>query len=245
MSHTLAAIVNLNHLINKIMEDLEKILYRHVEKWLKKNHHCFITAENTGLKFSRADVIGVRDIGGDLTGEIETTIVEVKRGAEAFATASGQAYSYIVYANRVYLADRRDTGFTQEEIQIASHLGIGLIIIDKNKKCREVLSSPYYKPMTKENTALLEKLRLVMCQLCHCFVETGDESKRYSQLEKHNLKKALASEKGVLFWNYGIADRKKNNITRFGKQYKEDTTFERRVLCTDCVKMLGSLIDSK
>lgn len=227
------------------MEDLEKTYYGIVAKWLKKTHHCFKTAENTGLKFSRADVIGIRDIGGDLTGEIETIIIEVKRGSEAFGTASGQAYGYIVYANRVYLADRRDNGFTQEEIQIASHLGIGLILIDKNKKCHEVLSSPYYKPMIKENTALLEKLRLVMCQLCHSFVETGDERGRFSYLEKKNLNKAVDNEKGLLFWNYSVANRKKNIVTRFGKEYKEDNTYERRVICEDCVQMLGSLSTNK
>lgn len=227
------------------MEDLEKTYYDNVEKWLKKTHHCFKTAQNKGKQFSRADVIGVRDVGGDLSGEIETIIIEVKRGTQAFSTASGQTYGYIVYANRVYLADKRDNGFTQEEIQIASHLGIGLILIDKNKKCHEVLSSPYYKPITKANSALLESLRLVMCQLCHSYVETGDERGRFSYLEKKNLSKAVTNEKGFLFWNYTVADRKTNTVTRFGKEYSKDFTHEKRVLCEDCVQMLGSLTNNK
>lgn len=220
---------------------LEKEYYPIVAKWLKKSHHCFKTAENTGLKFSRADVIGVRDIGGDLTGEIETIIIEVKRGSEAFATASGQAYSYIVYANRVYLADKKVNGFTQEQIQVASHLGIGLILIDKNNICHEVLSSPYYKPLVKENTALLEHLYLMMCQLCHSYVEIGNEKNMYNLIEKKKITKAVKEEKAFMFWNYDVATRKEKITTRFGKEYKEGITYERRILCKDCIKLLGEL----
>jgi hypothetical protein len=60
------------------------------------------------LRFGRIDVIGIRDIGGDLSGEVETVAVEVKRGSTPFANACGQTYGYSVYANRVYLADLRD-----------------------------------------------------------------------------------------------------------------------------------------
>lgn len=225
------------------MIEKENEFYPIVQKWLSKNHHCFKTAINSGLKFSRADVIGIRDIGGDLTGEIETIIVEVKRGTEAFATAAGQAYGYIVYANRVYLADKRVNGFTQEEIQVASHLGIGLIKIDKNNRCHEVLSSPYYKPLVKENTSLLEKLRLMMCQLCHSYVEIGDEKNRYNLIEKKKINKAVEEEKTFMFWNYDVATRKEKIITRFGKKYKKDTTYERRILCKDCIKLLGQIKD--
>jgi hypothetical protein len=57
----------------------ESKLYPIVERWLRKHHHCFKTATNKGIKYSRIDVIGVRDVGGDLSGEIETISVEVKR----------------------------------------------------------------------------------------------------------------------------------------------------------------------
>jgi hypothetical protein len=84
----------------------ESDLYPRVEQWMKKHFRCFATATNTGLAYSRPDVTGVRDIGGDLSGEVESIIIEVKRGdSQPFATASGQALGYRVYANRVYLAD--------------------------------------------------------------------------------------------------------------------------------------------
>ena len=87
------------------MIELEKTYYPIVAKFLAKSHQCFRTQVNAGLRHSRADVIGIRDVGGDFTGEIETIIVEVKRGSEAFATASGQTFGYTVYGNRIYLAD--------------------------------------------------------------------------------------------------------------------------------------------
>jgi hypothetical protein len=60
-------------------------------------------------------VIGIRDIGGDFSGEVETIAVEVKRGSTPFVNACGQAFGYSVYSNRVYLADLRDHRFTQDD----------------------------------------------------------------------------------------------------------------------------------
>jgi hypothetical protein len=97
---------------------------------------------------SRIDIVGIRDTGGDLSGEVETIAVEVKRGSFPFANACGQTLGYNVYANRVYLADLRAAPFTATELHIASHLGIGLIQI-KADKCIEVISSPVCKPMQR------------------------------------------------------------------------------------------------
>ncbi|MFN8415463.1 MAG: hypothetical protein U0U66_03930 [Cytophagaceae bacterium] len=222
------------------MVDFEKSYYPIVAKFLEKKYQCFLTALNTGLKHSRADVIGIRDIGGDLTGEIETIIVEVKRGAEAFATSSGQCFGYTVYANRVFLADKRDEGFTEEEIQIANHLGIGLIQIDKKNKCSVTLSSPYYKPMTKLNTSLLEKMKLGKCQLCDSYVEIGEGKNRYTKVSRENFNKAIEQEKGLIFWNREIATRKENNGVRLGR---ENISYERRFLCSDCVGLFAQLLN--
>jgi len=52
-----------------------------------------------------------------------------------------------------------------EQMDIASHLGIGLIQI-KDRKCHGFLSSPFYTPITRLNLELLEKLGLGRCQFC-------------------------------------------------------------------------------
>lgn len=211
----------------------ESDLYPRVEQWMKKHFRCFATATNTGLAYSRPDVTGVRDIGGDLSGEVESIIIEVKRGdSQPFATASGQALGYRVYANRVYLAEARPRTFNADEIQIASHLGIGLIWI-KGRGCTEVLSSPSYSPITRLNRLLLEKLALGHCQLCGSIFRIGDDpKKRFSKMTREKVDKAIELERGVMFWNREVADRKR----RLGiRETKEGYTRERRFICPDCV----------
>ncbi len=206
---------------------------------MKRHFRCFATGINTGLKFSRVDVVGVRDVGGDLSGEVESIVVEVKRGTEPFATASGQALGYRVYANRVYLADWKEKPFSIDEIHIASHLGIGLIQIHPNgsKKCTEVLSSPYYRPITKLNLALMEKLALGCCQICNSTFQIGKSKATFANLARENLKRAFDKKQGVMFWNREVAERKH----RLGLRPRRDgSTFERRFICPDCVGNLLS-----
>jgi len=99
----------------------EKTLYEIVRKWMKGHFRCFKTEVNTGLRTSRIDVVGVRDIGGDLSGEVQTIAIEVKKQA-AFATACGQTLGYKIYANRVYFAQSRKLPFSPEEMDVATHL---------------------------------------------------------------------------------------------------------------------------
>lgn len=208
---------------------------------MRKHFLCFKTSINTGLRHGRIDVVGVRDVGGDLSGDVETISIEVKRGSEAFATASGQALGYKIYANRVYLADVRNDSFTHDEIKIASHLGIGLIQI-RNKKCQEVLSSPHYQPMTSHNLSLLERLALGRCQICNSFFETGKPKgtkKGYfhSYLTREDIDKAVKERKGMVFWNYEIAGRK----NRIGiKPLGNYESSERRYVCSECMPFFFS-----
>jgi len=230
-------------MVSKIISEAR--LYPIVEKWMKKHFQCFQTSKNTGLRHGRIDVLGVRDVGGDLSGDVETISIEVKRGTEPFATASGQALGYKIYANRVYLADVRSDSFSHEEIKIASHLGIGLIQI-KHGKCTEVLTSPFYFPMTSLNLLILERLALGKCQICSSFFETGKVKEMRkgftSYVTKENLEKALQENKGMVFWNYEVADRKEKMKIRNRGNYD---TFERRYICPECVKIFFSKYSDK
>ncbi len=200
---------------------------------MRRHFKCFKTAQNAGLKYSRIDVVGVRDVGGELSGEVETISVEVKAGTEPFATASGQALGYRVYANRVYLADVREGAFSPPEVEIASYLGVGLIRIS-NRGCKEELSSPYYKPITRMNLLLLERLGLGTCQLCGSFFVTTRDPKKnwFSELSRKNLQTAAARRKGLLFWNREVADRKDRLGVRLLGDYE---SYERRFICPDCI----------
>jgi hypothetical protein len=205
----------------------EKMLYPVVEKWIEQHFGCFQTDINKGSLHSHADVIGVRDMGGDLSGEVETIIVEVKRGQEPFATSSGQAFGYNVYANRVYLADVRPKGFTSKELQIANHLGIGLIQI-RNKRCHEILSSPYYNPIPRLNLEILENLGVAKCQLCSSFFLAGNPKNIHMNVIAEDVKKAVDNGKGLVFWNEEVASRRKKSKFGLGG-------YGRRFVCKSCV----------
>lgn len=215
----------------------ESDLYPHVGRWMKRHFHCFKVASNVGLRYSRVDVLGIRDIGGDLSGDVETIAIEVKRHSQPFATISGQASGYRVYVNRVYLAEQRQKPFNQTEIDIAANLGIGLILI-AGTKCSVELSSPQHHPITELNLKLIEKMALGKCQLCGTFFEIGTPKNHYAHLSRENLKKALAGEKGMMFWNRELADRKRRIGLRGSKD--GDTTYERRFICPDCVESVVS-----
>jgi hypothetical protein len=181
-------------------------------------------------------------VGGDLSGEVETIAIEVKRGSEPFATASGQALGYKVYCNRIYLAALRPKGFDQSELDIAGHLGIGLIQINKDK-CRLVLSSPFHTPITRMSLQLLERMALARCQMCGTFFESGDNARRWSKVAREDFGKAFAGEKGMLFWNRELAQRKRKLGVRV---VTDGSTFERRYFCPDCIAfVLKELVNVK
>ncbi|MGA3323199.1 MAG: hypothetical protein ABSF45_01900 [Terriglobia bacterium] len=208
---------------------------------MKRHFRCFIAEITKHTGYSYADVVGVRDIGGDLSGDVETIIVEVKRGLEPFATASGQTLGYNISANRVYMADIRGKMFTQDELQIASHLGIGLIQIS-HKKCREVLSSPFYNPIRRFNLALLENLGLGLCQLCGSLSQIGTPEKLHSNLVNEDVKKALDDWKGLKFYDEEISKRKDKlgiGPHPLGKVY------DRRFICSNCVGELLSVQEKR
>ncbi len=210
----------------------EEELYPCVERWAKRHFGCFRTATNTGIRNARLDVVGVRDVGGDLSGEVEVIAIEVKGGNCPFAAASGQTFGYTVCANRVYLADYRHSAFAPDEIQVASHLGIGLVRMWKNK-CEEVLSSPVHHPITKLQMMLLERLRLGKCQLCGCFFSIGDGHGNWTATTT-SLLRAIDGVKGFRFWNFSVGKRKLGD-----RSYE---TYERRYICPGCMESVFSKV---
>jgi len=154
-----------------------------------------------------------------------------------FATKSGQAYGCRVYANRVYLADYRDQPFTSAERQIAAQLGIGLIQVSSKLKCIEVQASPRYEPIPAMSSELLEKVSLGTCRICGVLFQTGEAGNKHQLLARENLNKAISQEKGLMFWNYQLGERKK--MAKFKKYGSTSfTSFERRFICWECIAML-------
>lgn len=217
---------------------LEKRYYPSVKEWMERRFPCFIAEVNRGLSgIGIPDIVGVQDVGGNLSGDVETIFIEVKRGHDPFARACGQTLSYNVCANRVYLADIRAGNFTPEELQIAGHLGIGLVRIRKGR-CTEVLSSPFHTPIRGLSLRLLEVLGLARCQLCDSFFKMRNAEKPWSNVVRADedacyvVKKAIDREKGLMFWRMKVAERKRKlRLTDIEKGSSE----ERRFICPECV----------
>ena len=234
-------------------EKLERDYYKDVEKWMVKHFHCFDSAIDKGLAHGRIDIIGLRDIGGDFSGEVETIAIEVKRGKTPFANACGQTLGYRVYANRVYFADietesvaskRKEEStpspkyggqspFSPTDIQIASTLGIGLIYI-RGRKCEEILTSPFYEPIKRLNLGLLERMGYGRCRFCDSTFRIRDKKENTNTWSKvsRNLKLAKQDEKGLMFWNYETSERKnKFDESKRSKEY----SYDRRYVCAECI----------
>lgn len=218
----------------------ETELYPRLASWLKRSYGCFATAVNIGPRYSRVDVVGIRDVGGELSGEVETIAIEVKNGSQPFATTTGQARGYSVYANRVYLAEWRSGGFTRDEIDIASHLGVGLIDV-RSRAINECLSSPYHNPVPRLQLSVFERMGYGPCCVCGCVVQVGSGEHRYSftKMSRASISKAAKTDRGLVFWNHEVGQRKRVEDKR------RKTTRERRFLCADCVANLFPVDDDE
>ena len=211
----------------------ESKLYPKVEKFVKNKFHCFATGVNKGTKNGRIDIIGIRDIGGDLTGKTELISVEVKAANQPFATTAGQAIGYSVYAERCYLADLRSgkEPFSQEEIAIASKLGIGLLAIKRSGNLiEEVLSSPIHSPIDYMKHEVIEKLGYSSCTICNSIFKRAEEKnwganiKRADVSTVNPIKRAVDEKKGFVYWIWSVNERKQKNYNK-----------HRRYICPDCM----------
>jgi len=96
----------------------ESDYYPAVEEWLRKQGGCCATGKNLGTRIARADVVGLRHIGGDLSTDYELVAVEVKTD-ESFFKSIGQAAACSVFAHRCYLVDYERGGepFSRSEVE--------------------------------------------------------------------------------------------------------------------------------
>ncbi len=218
--------------------------YGRVAKWLKTQYQCFATKTDVGIRYGRIDVVGLRDIGGELSGSGEIVSIEVKPGRKPFATAAGQARGYSVYAQRCFLADVRPTrpAFTDDELEIATQLGIGLIAIDR-RGITEVLSSPRNTPVERLQLLVIERVGYSLCAVCRSFFSRGEKGSYWRGLTRSTPNagpvKAAEQGRGYVYWLDEVAKR-----SRRRRSGSSALVFHRRYLCPDCVENLfGEVAD--
>ncbi len=165
------------------MGSKEKTYYEPVEKFLKNELGCFVTRQQQGSRkyVGIVDVLGVRDLGGQYSNDIEVIAVEVKTNKGSFGKSLGQALGYSLLAHKCYLAiplESKDK-FTLEEKEMANRLGVGLIEIHSDETCKEVLTPKYHQPIDTLMLRTLHELYYIRCSLCGTLThiptfETGD-----------------------------------------------------------------------
>lgn len=195
----------------------EKNYYSIVKDFLLKEFKCFYVETEVGVEnVGRIDVVGLRDIGGRYSGEIEIISVEVKKSTKSPGKKMGQALAYSVLANRCYLAAPGE--FSMEHREIANRLGIGLIEI-KDKTCSEKLTSKFFEPIEALSLRLLrrKKINYRKCTLCGSVVK-DIEIKRRIQIKDVGVIRPLL----------------------FTKQKKEKQ-FKFVNLCENCTKVLKQI----
>jgi len=210
----------------------ETTLYPSVEDFLRSESiGCFKTEQRVGTSFiGIADVIGVREIGGDVRGDVEVISVEVKPSAKTFGKILGQALGYSLFAHKCYLAVRlpSDKHFSLEQKELATKLGVGLIEIKEHYndwKCTQVLSSGNHSPHPHQMETLLRRgLDLIRCIFCGLFIDMKDEK------VTNSWDAAREKEKIYQMW------RKPKRKLLFSRRKKGDK--RRMYVCKDCVREL-------
>lgn len=207
----------------------ESQLYEKVEQFVSKQFGCLMVGTDRGTEFGRMDVVGVREIEGDLASNFEIIGVEVKQAEDKFLNSAGQAKGYSIYANRCYLA--KEDGFSEEEMEIARVLGIGLVEV--RGRVREILSSPLHTPSPVWQRKVLRRLDLVECTICGTIFpdeETTGSSRSSKEAIMRSLKRALERNQAYRYFLFDYNKRHKSDSREYVHQ--------KRYVCKDCLQAL-------
>jgi hypothetical protein len=228
----------------------ESPYYPAVEDWLKKQCGCCSTGTNKGTRIARADVIGLRHIGGDLSADYELVAIEVKTD-EPFFRSIGQAAAYSVFAHRCYLAsyERGSKPFARAEIEMALSLGVGLLKIRSRRAdgVQEYLSAPARPPRHRFVLQMLETLGFSECLMCRGpfegtyrnNVKRADRDDKLLMLRRAVEQTRDGTPTGYLFWAEGAVGKK-----HAAGDDRRNTA--RRYVCPDCLEnILGPILDAQ
>lgn len=220
----------------------ESELYEPVERWAKLHFGCFKTGINKGTDYGRVDVVGLRQVPGDLSADTEFICIEVKKGTQPFLNALGQASAYSIYGDYSYLADYRpDAPFSEEERVLAERLGIGLIRINKHFTVSLVSTARRCTPVENFRLRIADQLGYVRCVMCSTFFPRTDGKKNWGNLQRHiesrqRMLKGIADGKGLVFWP---DDASAQDVTH-KVRHNDDLNYNRRFMCNTCAALFLS-----
>jgi hypothetical protein len=150
----------------------ESVLYKPIKNFLQNKYGCFYSCEEAGKQgLGSVDVFGVCYLNSEKD-RIETIGVDAKVNKTKVCAYFGQAKGYSIMLNKTYFASFQDgsieNSFNEVDIQVAKHLGIGIIkvygISPDKLRCEEVLQAPTRKPL---DCLLKDVLRIKKVFQCH------------------------------------------------------------------------------
>jgi hypothetical protein len=211
----------------------ERYYYPIVQRFLKDDLGCFVTAKTTGVQgVGLADVVGVRDIGGEFHGGVELIAVEVKLTTDNFGKSLGQAHGYSLFANKCYLAvPLSRQSFSAEQREEAAHLGVGLIRIGgwRKKHNEEVLTPRSGEPIEALRLKTLDRLGYYECAICGTLIGPPRDSD-YSRVPQTALRDGK-----VLYYGRQIKDGQKIRRLLFMRR-RTEAVQRQTYICADCVE---------
>lgn len=221
----------------------ETSLYKRVEQFARDSLGCQFAKQQVGTRLGKIDIAGVRELRGDYESDAEVIAIEVKEERAAFLNAIGQAVAYSIYAHRCYLAVRRRRGnsFTDEERQVATQFGVGLIHIGSNTLSVPV-TSRRFSPENRNVLQIVHRLGLFRCSLCRAVYEDVDRSdiNQSGQISldsnpayRGQLAKILQKGKHARYYLYNLHEQRDD-----ARRY----VYDMRYLCQDCVSVFASLV---
>ena len=199
----------------------EIVLKDAVSSWLSdpSGLGCLLTPESPKtISDPRPDAVGIRHVGGQLVGDFELIAVLIRPSTNRFISVCGQTSAQSIHSDRTYLACYLGSEeFTEEQIDTALHLGIGLLRIDGDRRCHRSVPAPLNSPNNRIRASLLHQLGLIVCQLC------GVSFSLFPDQQQDD----------AVLWNERWADR-------FGR-LRNESVYDRRYLCPDCVANISEL----
>jgi hypothetical protein len=220
----------------------ERDIYGAVQRWAERHFGCFATGVNTGTKYGRADVVGLRQVPGDLSAETDLICVEVKRGTQPLLNAMGQASGYSIYGDFCYLADfRPKLGFSDTERDLAEKLGIGLIRVRSMSRVELVSSARRQDPVQEFKLQVADQLGYVACTICKTYFPRNLESRQKfgwdnlvrDQENRAQVERRISDGRGLAFWPEDASANDKTHNSR----HDDGRLYNRRFACTTCARL--------
>jgi len=158
----------------------ESEYYPFIADFIKSKFNCLSVGTNRGyLSLGLVDVIGAYEVGGPFLSDLELIFVEVKTSTNSFGKSIGQALGYSAYGERCYLGVpfEGDDTFTDEQVFMANHLGVGLIRVQTSDSKRPIginvlLTSKKHAPIPGHKMYMLRSIGIAQCHACGCYALT-------------------------------------------------------------------------